>query len=43
MSHVPSEGWGRREGSLTCTQLRTLTDTCLQVGLGERGEFVPYT
>ena len=35
VSHVPSGGWGRRGGSLPCTQCGTLSVTCPQWGMGE--------
>ena len=28
VTHVPSGGWWRRGGSLSCTQLGMLSDTC---------------
>ena len=40
---VPSGGWGRRGGSLPCTQWGTLTDTCTQWGMGRRGGSLPCT
>ena len=35
VTHVPSGGWERRGGSVSCTQWGTLSDTCLQWGMGE--------
>ena len=43
VTHVPSGGWGRRGGSLPCTQWGTLTDTCTQWGMGRRGGSLPCT
>ena len=35
VTHVPSGGWGRRGGSVSCTQWGTLTHICPQWGMGE--------
>ena len=37
VTHVPSVGWGRRGGSLPCTQWGTLTHICSQWGMLEEG------
>ena len=38
VTHVPSVGWGRRGGSLPCTQWGTLTHICSQWGMLEEGK-----
>ena len=35
VTHVPSGGWERRGGSVSCTQWGMLSDTCPQWGMGE--------
>ena len=35
VADVPSGGWGRRGGSLPCTQWGMLSDTCTQWGMVE--------
>ena len=35
VTHVPSGGWGRRGGSLACTQWGTLNETCPHRGMVE--------
>ena len=35
VTHVPSGGWWRRGGSVSCTQLWTLTQICPQWGMRE--------
>ena len=35
VTHVPSGGWGRRGGSLPCTQWGMLSDTCPLWGMVE--------
>ena len=35
VTHVPSGGWWRRGGSVSCTQWGMLSDTCPQWGMGE--------
>ena len=35
VAYVPSGGWGRRGGSLPCTQWETLSGLCTQWGTGE--------
>ena len=35
VADVPSGGWGRKGGSLPCTQWGMLSDTCTQWGMGE--------
>ena len=35
VTHVPSGGWWRRGGSLSCMQWGTLTHICPQWGMGE--------
>ena len=35
VTHVPSGGWERRGGSLSCTQWGTLTHICSRWGLVE--------
>ena len=35
VTHVPSEGWWRRGGSLACMQWGTLSDTCPHWGMVE--------
>ena len=43
VTHVPSGGWWRRGGSVSCTQWGTLTHICPQWGMGERGGALPCT
>ena len=38
VTHVPSGGWWRRRGSVSCTQWGTLTHICPQWGMGEYAE-----
>ena len=40
VTHVPSLGWGRRGGSLPCTQWGMLSDTCPQWGIGEEERII---
>ena len=35
VTHIPSGGWGRRGGSVPCTQWGVLSDACPQWGMGE--------
>ena len=35
LTYVASGGWGRRRGSVSCTQWGMLSDTCPQWGMGE--------
>ena len=41
MTHVPSGGWGRKGGSLPCTQWGTLRDTCPKWGMAEERRICP--